>query len=198
MIARYASAVSTGTLVTLSLLYVMQALIALQPGAESDEQPWNPVNFVRFKLPEPTETIKDEPIVKEKLTHTQLPPARTLESEVFEPVYVPSGEPQAPGNNGLPDFRSLSDGPLVALVRVAPTYPMRATSLGLEGYVVVQFDVRADGHVSNIVIIESTNSIFDKVAIKAAERFKFKPRVVDGLALASYGIQNMFRFSLDD
>jgi protein TonB len=198
MYVRYASAISTGTVITVSLLYVMQALIALQPGAESDSPHWNPVNFVRFKLPEPTETIKDEPIIKEMLAHSEVPPTRTLDPGGLEPVYVPTAEAQPPANQGLPVFGSLSDGPLVALVRVLPTYPIRATSLGLEGYVVVQFDVMADGHVTNIAIIESSNRIFDKAAIKAAERFKFKPRVVDGLALASYGIQNMFRFTLDD
>jgi len=198
MIARYVSAISTGTVITVSLLYVMQALIALQPGAQSDDRHWKPVNFVRFKTPEPTETIKDEPIAKEDLTHTEMPPTRTVDKGGLEPVYVPTAEPRPPGNQGLPVFGSLTDGPLVAMVRVAPTYPIRATSLGLEGYVVVQFDVMADGYVTNIMIIESTNRIFDKAAIKAAQRFKFKPRVVDGLALASYGIQNMFRFSLDD
>ena len=62
----------------------------------------------------------------------------------------------------------------------------------------MQFDISAEGQVLNVVIIESTDSVFDSAAIKAAERFKFKPRVVNGLALASYGIQNMFRFRLDD
>jgi protein TonB len=198
MISRYVSSISTGTVITVSLLYFMQALIALQPGAESDAPLWRPVNFVRVKIPEPTETIKDQPIAKEKLTHAESPPTRTFDTDGLEPINVPTADPQPPGNEGIPVFGSLSDGPLVALVRVAPTYPIRAASLGLEGYVVVQFDVMANGHVSNIVIIESTNSIFDKAAIKAARRFKFKPRVVDGLALTSDGIRNMFRFSLDD
>ena len=39
MIARYASAVSTGTFVTFFLLYTMQFLISLQPGVEADVGP---------------------------------------------------------------------------------------------------------------------------------------------------------------
>ncbi|MCH8250504.1 MAG: energy transducer TonB [Proteobacteria bacterium] len=50
----------------------------------------------------------------------------------------------------------------------------------------------------NIVIVKSSNSVFDNAAIKAAARFKFKPRVVDGIALVSTGIQNLFTFRLDD
>ena len=34
--------------------------------------------------------------------------------------------------------------------------------------------------------------------VKAAERFKFKPRVVDGVALSTRGVQNLFSFRLDD
>jgi protein TonB len=63
---------------------------------------------------------------------------------------------------------------------------------------VVQFDVAANGVVTSAVVVESSNSVFEAAAIKAAERFKFKPRVVDGVALATYGIQNLFRFTLDD
>jgi len=62
----------------------------------------------------------------------------------------------------------------------------------------LQFDVTAEGKVVNIVIVESSNSVFDNAAIKAVARFKFKPRVVDGIALVSTGIQNLFTFRLDD
>ena len=84
------------------------------------------------------------------------------------------------------------------MVRVTPVYPIRASTRGLEGYVIVQFDVMADGHVANVVVVESTHAVFDSPAIKAAERFKFKPRVVDGVALVTEGIQNLFRFNLED
>lgn len=90
------------------------------------------------------------------------------------------------------------DGALVNLVRVGPVYPARAIAQGVEGHVIVQFDVTAEGKVVNIVIVESSNSVFDNAAIKAAARFKFKPRVVDGIALVSTGIQNLFTFRLDD
>ncbi len=39
MFARYASAVTTGTFMTFGLLYVMQLLIGLQPGAVSEPRP---------------------------------------------------------------------------------------------------------------------------------------------------------------
>ena len=91
----------------------------------------------------------------------------------------------------------MSDGPLVALVRVEPTYPARPRAQGLEGFVIVQFDVLADGTVSNVSIVESSSRLFEAAAARAAMRFRFKPRVVDGVALTTSGIQNLFRFEME-
>ena len=199
MFARYASAITTGTFVTFGLLFVMQLLITLQPGAQSEPRP-------RFNLT-PFEMVHDDTPIqrreeippREKLTNTKLPPARPQHTTNTGPVGVHYPTPTAPtSGNGIPVIGMYTDGPLVAMVRVRPVYPARALTYGIEGYVIVQFDISAEGQVLNVVIIESTDSVFDRAAIKAAERFKFKPRVVNGLAMASYGIQNMVRFRLDD
>jgi protein TonB len=92
----------------------------------------------------------------------------------------------------------MQDGPPVALVRVSPTYPARAQQAGLEGWVLVQFDVSATGTVTNIRIIESSAAVFENSARRAAARFRFKPRVVDGIALETRGIQNLFRFDMEN
>ena len=84
------------------------------------------------------------------------------------------------------------------IFRARPAYPVRAMARGIEGHVIVQFDVTAEGRVINARVIESTSPLLDDSAIKAAERFKFKPRVVDGVALASSGIRNLFTYRLDE
>lgn len=198
MLARYASAVTTGTLVTFALLFVMQLLISLQPGAKTEPPPRVLVDWIKLKMPEPLVTTPKELVDKKKLTEADVPPTRPRTTGGHEALLITTADPTPPTTTNPTTFGVFTDGPLVALVRVAPVYPSRALTYGIEGYVVVQFDVTADGQVANVVIIESTDSVFDSAAIKAAERFKFKPRVVDGLALASYGIQNMFRFTLDD
>jgi protein TonB len=199
MIARYASAVTTGTFMTFGLLFIMQLLISLQPGAESVPRERHYLN--PFKV-EPAKT-KLDPIEelppRENLTKTELPPPRPLHGAGHGTIGVRLTEPGTPRlSGGIPGPDMYSDGPLVALVRVSPVYPARALSQGLEGTVIVQFDVSAKGQVVNIVVIESSHRIFEQAAIQAAERFRFKPRVIDGIALETYGIQNLFRFSLDD
>jgi len=40
--------------------------------------------------------------------------------------------------------------------------------------------------------------VFENSARRAAARFRFKPRVVDGIALETRGIQNLFRFDMEN
>lgn len=197
MFARYASAVTSGTLMTLTLLYVMQTLISLQPGAITEPRIRIPVNFVMQKIID-TPVQKEELVhKKEDLTKTIQPPPRLSYTGNAEPIHVPFSKAVPPTGGQEIDF-SLSDGSLVNLVRVGPIYPAKALARDLEGHVVVEFDVDESGRVMNVVVIESSHPVFEKAAIKAAQRFKFKPRVVDGQALISTGIQNIFRFTIED
>ena len=91
----------------------------------------------------------------------------------------------------------MSDGPLVALVRVEPTYPGAALQKGLEGYVLIKFDVTPQGMVTNVRVIESSHRVFESAARNAAKRFRFKPRVTDGIPQFTAGIQNLFRFEME-
>ena len=199
MFARYASAITTGTFVTFGLLFVMQLLITMQPGVRTEAPPRTPVDWIKLKIPPTPVTTRKEVVDKKKLTEADVPPARPRTTGGQEILLVGTADPTPPTPTDLTSIGGVfTDGPLVAMVRVEPVYPTRALTYGIEGYVIVQFDISAKGQVLNVVIIESTDSVFDNAAIRAAERFKFKPRVVNGLALASYGIQNMFRFRLDD
>lgn len=198
MIARYASAVTTGTLMTFGLLFVMQLLITLQPGAQVEVRDRHYLSPFTAPSETPVKTIDEIPPV-EKLTKTELPPGRPqLESDPGS-IGVPMPPPPAPGGIAvIKDFNAISDGALVSIVKVAPSYPSRAIARNLEGTVLVQFDVDAKGQVINVNVVESSDSVFERSAVEAAKRFRFKPRVIDGVPLVTHGIQNLFRFTLDD
>lgn len=198
MIARYASAVTSGTLMTFVLLYVMQMLITLQPGAISEAIPPIPTNWIPVKIRDtPVQPHRPE-IIKEELTKKVETPERQLDPTATDSVRVPRGMPNKPPVVTGIDFSGPVDGALVNMFRVSPNYPSRALALGIEGYVIVQFDVDANGQVINVEVIESSDSVFDKESIRAAERFRYKPRVVDGVALVTRGLQNMFTFKLNN
>jgi protein TonB len=92
-----------------------------------------------------------------------------------------------------------SDGEYLPIVKVAPVYPRRAQTRGIEGYVLLEFIVTKTGAVRNPVVIESQPSgIFDRSATSAALKFKYKPKVVNGEPVDVAGVRNLIRFELHD
>ena len=92
-----------------------------------------------------------------------------------------------------------SDGEYLPIVKVQPVYPRRALSRGIEGYVIVEFTVTKQGTTRDIRVVESKPSgIFDKAAIQAAGKFKYKPRVVDGQPIEVPGVQNKITFEIEE
>ena len=198
MIAKLATAIPTGAAVTLGLLFVMQALISMQPGTPGRSRPAFPTDWHYVDDPEVL-NIKDFPLTE--LKEVEPTPRQRPLTEVFEPggpvgVSHRSAAPQDPGTRLNDPFTT--DGPLIAVVRVKPAYPPSAAARGLEGYVVVQFDVTASGTVNKLSVVASSNTIFERAALAAARNFRFKARVVDGVPQTSTGVQYRFRFELED
>jgi protein TonB len=197
MFIRYASAVTSGTFVTLSLFYLMQSLIAMETIEVNDAKRRPPLVFA----PTITETAvaREEPKQFDDLLDPVEPdpprPARTIDGETFGVALPPTPGPPPGATPGVTGF--MHDGPLVAMIRVEPTYPARAAASGLEGFVTVRFDVNPDGSVSNITVLESSHRIFETAAIKATRKFRFRPRVVDGIAQPTAGLQNRFVFRME-
>ena len=74
---------------------------------------------------------------------------------------------------------------------------MAASSRGLEGHVVVQFDVTAMGTVVNAVVVDTSSRIFNKSALDAIKKFRFKPKIIDGVAQESFGLQRLFTYEME-
>ncbi len=61
------------------------------------------------------------------------------------------------------------------IVRIEPAYPQRCADKGLEGNVLVEFDLSPDGSVVNPRILSSSSRCFDREALKAVARWKYSP-----------------------
>ncbi|MGI9322031.1 MAG: energy transducer TonB, partial [Pseudomonadales bacterium] len=46
--------------------------------------------------------------------------------------------------------------------------------------------------------VDSPSSIFNSAATKAALKFKYKPKVVDGMPVDTVGVQNKITFNLEE
>ena len=200
MIARYAISIALGTAVTFGLLFVMQLLIATGRAALTESSRFRIVDFVRVEQEEVLETKKDKP---EKPPEPETPPPDMPQPDLdnFDPgsqaiqVAAPSiGTAVNVGGVGI----GVSDGEYLPIVKVAPIYPRRAQSRGLSGYVIVEFTVTRSGTVKDAVVVESSNSVFERAAVAAALKFKYKPRVIDGEPVEVPGVRNKITFQLED
>jgi len=90
------------------------------------------------------------------------------------------------------------NGGFVPVAIMQPVYPRRAQQRGLEGYVIVEFTVSAIGKVIDAIVIDSSSTLFEKSALQAVVRFKYKPQVVDGIAIDTPGIRYLFNFTLEE
>ncbi len=84
------------------------------------------------------------------------------------------------------------------LVQLRPFYPTHARMRQIEGSVVVEFVVSDSGLTEQIHVISSDpGNTFDTAAIKAVERWRFSPGMVDGKPVA-VRVRQTIRFQLEE
>jgi len=92
-----------------------------------------------------------------------------------------------------------SDGEYLPIVKVAPIYPRRAQTRGITGYCIVEYTVTTSGAIRDPHPVDcQPQGVFEDASVKAALKFKYKPRVVDGQAIEVAGVQNKFTYELED
>lgn len=85
------------------------------------------------------------------------------------------------------------------IVKVAPIYPDRAIKEGIEGHVLLEFVVTETGAVRDAVVVDAKpNGVFEQAALKAVAKFKYKPRIVDGMPVETVGVRNRIDFEISD
>ncbi|MEM1152859.1 MAG: energy transducer TonB [Pseudomonadota bacterium] len=87
---------------------------------------------------------------------------------------------------------------IVPIFRVAPDYPVSAIRRGIQGYVDLLFDINASGKTENIRVIASEPSgIFDRAALRALAKWKYKVPEVDGAAVGQRDMTTRIRFEME-
>jgi protein TonB len=201
MIGRYAFSIVVGIAITLSLLFIMHLLIEHAEDAISTERTRHQLDFVRVK--------RNETLNVDDYTPEKPPPPPELPPEI-PPQDMDSIDPNAPTINiapppvvadvnvGGPGGMNIAEGDYLPIVRVAPVYPARALSRGIEGYVDMSFTVTTAGTVKDPVVMFSTSSLFERAATRAVLKFKYKPRVVDGVPVDVPGVKTRISFQIEE
>ena len=189
--------VPVGVSVTLGLLYVMHSLINAGEDVVTPIQK-APMIILRARVEEP---VEPDPITPPDRIDPppDLPPdpPRQADGDGKTSIRVSQGTPPSPPPNDMEFGLPMSDGPLVAIVRVAPEYPASMSARSVEGFVTVRFDVDREGRTANISVVDSTHAGFERAAVRAAEKFRYRPRVVDGSPVHTTNLQYRFRFEMD-
>jgi periplasmic protein TonB len=198
---RWLISVGLAAFVTILLFYFMQALIAT--GGEL-EQRVNVVRIVDATMPE---------IVMEVVREVERP--EDIQQQDTPPPDVPDRNIDMDAGNNLNIARDsvnvdidmniggaslgVSDGEMLPLVNIQPTYPTRAAQRGIEGWAQVAFTVTETGGVRDVRVVDAEpQGMFDQASIRAAERFRFQPRVVNGQPVEVPNVQYVFRFQLEE
>lgn len=131
-----------------------------------------PVVPKKVELPKPQSIADEKP--------SAMPTAPVIAPQpVSRPVPVVSTEPR------------ISTG-VVPLERVPPKYPARAASRHIEGWVKIEFTITTDGNVEGAVVVEAEpEEVFDEAALKAINQWKFKEKIVNGVAVEQRAVQTL-------
>jgi len=196
-IKRYCWALLTGSLVAASLFFLMQSLISGSDIKVTDSTTAADLTFVR--MVEDRDVIVDEP----KLEPPPVPEAQPPTKLVI-PVSPGGGYDEIGSRDVPPPFLhqvtvGVTDGGILPVVTVAPTYPRRMAARGIEGWMLLEFSVDQLGRVQNPQVIDAQpTGGFSNAGIDAVLRYKYKPKVFDGKATWVHGVQTRMVFQLDN
>ena len=199
MALRYSAAVALGAVATFGLLMLMRAVIADPQPARDTGIEGEVLDFVR--LVQDREVIVKDREIKPPPPPDEPPPAQprpviTTDATIGAEITAVTTEVVVEGG-GMGDFSG--DGEYLPIVKVAPIYPRRAQTRGIEGYVLLKFTVTAAGTVIDPEVVEAKpQGFFERAAIAAALKFKYKPTVIDGEPIDVTGVRNRIIFEMED
>tara|TARA_B100001121_G_scaffold71257_1_gene63082 strand:+ start:3039 stop:3782 length:744 start_codon:yes stop_codon:yes gene_type:complete len=190
---KYGLAAAGGTVVSFASILLMALLIATGEVSLDDMKLRKIVDVVMpVRDPELIDSVERPEEAEPE--PDQLPPEVDIEN--IEDLLDQSVNP----NLNFKRRRSgvFMDGSYVPIFQVPPQYPRRAAERGIEGCVVLRYVVTEVGSVRDPEVIKSIpQGIFDRAAIRAALRYKYKPLIRDGNAVEVEGVTQRITFVLE-
>lgn len=191
---RYLISLGLGVIVAIALFGLMNSLVSGGDRGALQAQDTQFVDFVRVKRDEQTRTKERQ--VPEKPEPPKKPPPPQVSAQQQETRPTPDlqmnmpnisssfagsgpylGNPFSGGGTG--------DGDVIPIVQIEPQYPREALIECIAGIVNLEFTILEDGSVEDPTVVSSDPPrLFDRSALRAILRWKFKPRIVDGRPVA--------------
>ena len=186
-----------GVFVTLGLVFVMYKLIDSGNKELNDQE--------GIKIPDFIHVDRDR-TENNKMTEVEKPdepeempeiPDQQMEFEAPENV-VNMSAPKAGGNLKIGNSGFARDSDFIPVYVPQPQYPRRAQTRAKEGYAVVEVIITTTGGVRDPILIEEWPEGwgFGRSALKASNKLKYNPRVVDGVPQEVSGVMYKFTFKM--
>jgi len=207
-LARYGISAGLAWGVTFGLFFMMQYLVAMGQAEVKEEKEGRVIDFVR---------VKHESVAKEK--ERALPTRPKAMDQPNAPDLNLTPKSSGAGLDGMaigikapapdvplrmragPDLGKMAvrDSKKVPLMRIEPNYPMRARQDGVEGHVVVRFDIDPRGNVQNPTVLSAKpRGVFEREALRAIRRWRYKPTIEGGKPTWDRGQKVRIPFRLND
>jgi protein TonB len=191
-----------GASMALSLAWFMHYLIQSSDLRLEQSDRLMMLDFVRIKREETVQRKRRTPDRPELAKAPEIPPLSESQADAsgqrLEVSAMPATSDIQISQSGI-GFGA-GEGDYLPIVKVAPLYPRAAMMKGIEGTCVVRYTVTAAGTVKDVEVAEDQcdNAVFYRSSIEAAKRFKYKPRVIDGVPLEVHGVYNRFYYNFSD
>ncbi|MAY58746.1 MULTISPECIES: energy transducer TonB [unclassified Pseudoalteromonas] len=153
-----------------------------------------------FQAPEDKQTthIKRIPPPPTPKVPPKTPPRVTPSNE---PITAISTAPPIVINgfgNDMKQTLTRPTGDASPIVRINPKYPTSAARDGIEGWVQLSFNISPTGEVIDATVVNAEpKRIFDREALRAIKRWKYRPKVIEGVAQLQTGQTVQLDFKLD-
>ncbi|HEX7047562.1 MAG TPA: energy transducer TonB [Gammaproteobacteria bacterium] len=188
---RYFISLALGFVVAISLFGLMKLLVSGNDEAQVRPDDVQFVDFVRVKRDESVRT-KDRQVPEKPQPPDKPPPPQMAaqqqdvrpnapELDIDMPDIGASFAGSGPYLGNPFSGANMGDGDLIPIVQIRPQYPREALMKCIGGVVELRFTVLEDGSVTDASVISADPPrMFDREALRAIVRWKFKPRIVDG------------------
>lgn len=205
---RFAISLFAGTAIALALFWAMYYMISNNQQGLKKTTDVRMVDFVRYKrdtkIQSKERKIPEKPKPKERPAQPKLQTHSVTISQTSVPdmdmpnLDIPLQTNSFNGSvlSGLEVGTGKISTNVMPLVRIPPIYPMRAANRRIEGWVKVEFTITKEGTVKDAVVVAAQpSSIFNRAALKAIKRWKFKPQIIAGEAYEQRAVQTL-KFNL--